>query len=456
MLLVNTTKRIGFLAIALCLTLSLTAQINSPYSRYGLGDLIPAQPAASRGMGGISAPFVDIQALNTSNPASYGSIGIVTYDLGVTIDTRTMRSVAPEGKYKSTAFIPAYLQIGVPINRTRHIGAVLGIRPVTNINYSLMTGGRNPNASNDSINVLYEGNGGLNEIFAGLGKKWGNFAVGFNAGYSFGKKDISTKVLPYNDSLTYYKGNSYSTTSFNSPFIDLGVQYEFPLSKIDDKENKTTTTYSLRIGANAKLQQKLNATSNITNETFEYTNSGDTMRVDSVYKTATAKGKIDIPVSYRAGVMFLKTYSNSYGMTATHWGIGAEYENTQWSKYSYFGVKDPSLVNSWVVRLGGQITPEPDPIRAHSFWGRSTYKAGFYAGQDYINADGNKTKVMAFTFGIGFDLRKPNYIQQYTKINTAFEFGKRGSNVNNVTENFFKFTVGLSLSDVWFIKRKYD
>jgi hypothetical protein len=41
-------------------------------------------------------------------------------------------------------------------------------------------------------------------------------------------------------------------------------------------------------------------------------------------------------------------------------------------------------------------------------------------------------------------------------INTAIEFGKRGSGVNNITENFIKFSLGLSLSDIWFIKRKYD
>ena len=82
---------------------------------------------------------------------------------------------------------------------------------------------------------------------------------------------------------------------------------------------------------------------------------------------------------------------------------------------------------------------------------------GYYTGKDYINADGNGYKVQAYTLGFSFNLRKfRSYDQQFTKINTAIEFGKRGTGVNNVTENFFKFSVGLSLSDIWFIKRKYD
>jgi hypothetical protein len=41
-------------------------------------------------------------------------------------------------------------------------------------------------------------------------------------------------------------------------------------------------------------------------------------------------------------------------------------------------------------------------------------------------------------------------------INTAFEFGQRGNNSNVIRENFFKISLGLTLSDVWFIKRKYE
>jgi hypothetical protein len=64
---------------------------------------------------------------------------------------------------------------------------------------------------------------------------------------------------------------------------------------------------------------------------------------------------------------------------------------------------------------------------------------------------------MAFTLGAGFPFRKfRSYDNQYTLLNWAFEFGKRGSKVNNITENFFRVSLGLSLSDLWFIKRKYD
>ena len=81
----------------------------------------------------------------------------------------------------------------------------------------------------------------------------------------------------------------------------------------------------------------------------------------------------------------------------------------------------------------------------------------FLYWQRLMNADGNEYKVRAVTFGFGFSLRRWNsYDKQSSIINTAIEFGKRGSSVNNITENFFRISLGLSLADLWFSRRKYD
>jgi len=61
------------------------------------------------------------------------------------------------------------------------------------------------------------------------------------------------------------------------------------------------------------------------------------------------------------------------------------------------------------------------------------------------------------TLGAGLPIRKWSmYDNQYTIINTTFEIGKRGNKNNNITESFFRFSLGLNLSDIWFKKRKYE
>ena len=47
----------GLILTLFIVTLSAEAQENSPYSRYGLGDMVPGQNIISRGMGGIAAGY---------------------------------------------------------------------------------------------------------------------------------------------------------------------------------------------------------------------------------------------------------------------------------------------------------------------------------------------------------------------------------------------------------------
>ena len=44
---------------------------NSPYSRFGIGDLLPQYFASQAGMGGQTAAYHDPYHVNLSNPASY-------------------------------------------------------------------------------------------------------------------------------------------------------------------------------------------------------------------------------------------------------------------------------------------------------------------------------------------------------------------------------------------------
>ena len=119
------------------------AQENSPYSRYGLGDLTPNHNIFSRGMGGVSAANVDYQGINFVNPASLGSIGITIFDIGVEADFRTLKSTNPVKKFTAANSLFSYLQLGVPLAtakmRKKNIGWGMnfGLRPVTKINYRI-------------------------------------------------------------------------------------------------------------------------------------------------------------------------------------------------------------------------------------------------------------------------------------------------------------------------------
>ena len=110
-------KRINVLAV-FCVSVCSLVQaqnINSPYSRYGLGDIVPGQNILTRGMGGIGTAYYDYQSVNFLNPASYGRLQTVTLDFGAEIDNLSIRSLNPVRKFSNASPIISYINVGIPL-----------------------------------------------------------------------------------------------------------------------------------------------------------------------------------------------------------------------------------------------------------------------------------------------------------------------------------------------------
>jgi hypothetical protein len=459
----TTIYRIGLLVLSsVFFTVTVFSQENSPFSRYGLGDLMPSQHILSRGMGGLSVAYADGQMVNFANPASFANTRIVTYDLGVSIDSRTLRSNSPVEKYNSANFSPVYLAVAMPLSAKKGLGISFGFKPLSRINYSVM---RNERLSNiDSIQTLFEGSGGLNQFYVGMGKQFfkkdkktgqkisNGLSIGFTTGYNFGRKETATKKAFINDTVAYHKSNYATTTSFGGAFITGGIQYAVLLDTSINKRKATIDRVYLTLGATAALGQNLYANQDFVKQTFDYNASGGEYKIDSVSSGTNLKGRINIPATYTAGFLVQKKSFDASGAYDI-WSFGAEYTTAKWSEYSFYNQKD-ATVDNWQLKVGGQWVPDPKNIR--NYFNRVTYRAGFNIGKDYVNADGNELKSYGITFGLGLPVRPARFSYQFTTVHTAIEFGRRGSAVNNITEGYFKLSVGLSLSDLWFIKRKYD
>jgi hypothetical protein len=422
------------------------SQENSPYSRYGIGNLSPRGNILNRGMGGISAGIADPATVNSINPASYSNLIYTTLDIGAEVDSRILKSDDPQGKFTSSNAIIPYLQLGIPLlsgnkkaqkNNTSW-GLNFGLRPVSKVNYNISGASRLNNI--DSVQTLYEGTGGVNEAFAGTGLRIKNFSFGVNAGYLFGNKDYSTRLIFLNDSVQYYKSNSATTTNFGGLFLNGGIQYVINLKNKDKARHDI-----IRLGAYGNLKHDYNATQNILRETFEYNSAtGNPDKIDSVYQKNDQKGKITLPATFGLGFSFENP----------HVLLGADFEMTNWDAYRFYGQKD-LVKNSWMFKAGIQYFPVT--TESKSYWNFVKYRAGIYFGPDYITA-GNKLPQYGVSLGAAFPLKlkRSFYETQYSVMNMAVEYGNRGNNNNNIKESILRISVGFSLSDVWFRRYKYD
>jgi hypothetical protein len=427
-------KKIRLLALMFlsCVSLATAQTENSPFSRYGLGNPVPFQNIINRGMGGFSAAYGDYQSVNFSNPASYSRLKATVLDIGVEVNTSTLKAIDPPRKFSSASPNISYVTIGIPLSRKRDWGLAFGLRPMSRVSYEIerrdfLTSG----TLGDSAQTIFQGDGGSQQVFGGMGFGIKNLKVGINFGYLFGSKNVRNALTFLSDSVLYYQSAHSTKTSYGGALINAGLQYTIKL--------KNTTR--LHVGAFGNLQQSLNASQDVIRETVISQENGP-VRVDSIYEQKDIGGKILYPSSFGFGLMLDRE---------AKWMIGADFTQTNWVDYRFYGEKD-FLQNSWQMHLGGQIIP--NAFNAKSYWNRVAYRAGFNLGADYVNVDGERP-TYSVSFGMGLPMRPPAYTKQFAVINLTLEYGKRGDKSNTIRENFFALALGLNLSDIWFQKRKY-
>lgn len=439
-------KRTFTIFSAILITNQLIAQENSPYSRYGVGDLVPNQNVANRGMGGFSAGYSDLQTINLVNPAALGNTGITIFDLGADVDIRNLKSNITPEKYKATNALISYLQVAFPIASQRMMrnnkfwGLSFGLRPVTRIGYKIETRQRLSNI--DSLHTLYEGSGGITQANVSTGLRIKNFSLGISSGYSFGNKDYSTQLNFINDSVVYYKSNTGTLTRFGGAFLNAGVQYDI----VNKKKGL------LRLGAYANFQQSLNARRDNIAQTINYDGNGGFYNIDTVSYTSDVKGKVVLPATYAAGFTFSPDSTNRLL-------IGADIEITTWENYRYYGQTD-AVQNIFTVRAGMQYRPAKANTPASNYWSFVKYRAGFYYGNDYVKLNNINRPNYGFSVGAGLpltSLQRLSYYREMVVLNTGIEVGSRGNRESqSLRENIVRFSIGLSMNAQWFRKPKYD
>lgn len=444
-----------FLAAALCSSIfsqSLHAQDNSPYSRYGIGNLYPRMNVINRGMGGVSAAYSDIFSINYNNPASYAGFQVfqeqrskkvssarVILDAAVSYDSRKLAEPNTTRSFTSNDILFSHVYVGVPIRK--NWGLAFGIRPLSRISYDILRAEQLHTPSGtliDSAFTEYSGSGGSFLPSIGTGFGTNNFRVGVNIGYLFGKKELITRRGFLSDTINYAASNHTTNTNYGGLFYTVGTQWLVDLSK----------KAVLRLGASGNWKQTINGSQDILRQTYTRNSTGQEVQVDSVFSQADSKGSVIYPGTYTAGFML----DLAPGQRTNGWNIGVDYAAGKWNDYRFFGAQD-LVQNNWELRFGAQITPSENALQNGKL---KSYRIGFFTGRDYIKV-GNDLPVYGFSLGLGLPLRNYSRLtNQASVLNFGLEYIKRGNDQNLIKEDLFRLSLGLNFTDFWFGKRKYD
>ena len=170
------------------------AQENSPYSRYGLGNIKSTENVANRGMGGISIADTNAQVSNPTNPATFAFLKLTSYQLAVEGTGVTIRNSSESNQTGS--LVLSYINIGLPV--TKHIGVSFGLMPQTRSRFEMQEIATISGISQVTYN--YYGGGGTQKVYLGAAYKFSDYSFGLSTGYLFGNVVNSTDAN-FTDSL---------------------------------------------------------------------------------------------------------------------------------------------------------------------------------------------------------------------------------------------------------------
>lgn len=423
-------NKVVFISILIFTQLTLIAQnnTNSPYTRFGYGELADRSFGAGRAMGGVGVGLRSSKQINPMNPASYSCMDSLTFLFDFGVSGQVSWFTDGVNNRKNVNGNVEYIAMQFPI--TRRLAVSLGVLPYSHVGYEF---GKAYSNVDSPYSETFVGSGSLSDAYGGvsfdLWKK--RLSVGANFSFLFGNITHERNLTFLNSSSGTNNVTQYKRLEVRDFKMNFGVQYTHPLSKDE----------SVTVGATFSPGQQLHAKS--------YNISGvGSNKYNMSLETDTVLGqRSDIPNSFGFGASYVKENRLT---------VAADFLFEDWKNCQYFGEKD-NFKNR--VRVGAGLEFIPNYI-ARSFFSRVRYRAGGHYSNSYLNVnmkDGNSYNRYGYNeYGASIGLGLP-LIDNRSFMNVSFEYVKvHPEHRSMIDEQYFRFTVNYTFNELWFFKRKVD
>ncbi|HJA85848.1 MAG TPA: hypothetical protein H9950_06610 [Candidatus Bacteroides avicola] len=393
---------------------------NSPYTRYGYGQLADPGSANSKAMGGVAYALRDKSQVNFANPASYSSVDSLTFifDGGISLQNTNFSN----GTTKLNARNSSFDYVTMQFRAAKWAGISLGLLPYANVGYNLSEFRENEESQTASSIVQYDGDGGIHLLYLGAGfKLWKNLSVGANVSYLWGGVTRTrTLSFPYDSEI--FASVVTSMVDVKSYKLDFGLQYTQDFGK----------KHALTLGVVFSPGHNLNATAT------EYRQTG-TDENATVSETDLPSG-FGIPTTWGGGLAYV------YDRRLT---LAADVMLQNWQDVSYLGEKNV-FCKRGKISLGAEFIPS---FFSRSFFGHVKYRAGFYYSRPYYKInDMRAAKEFGVTAGFGFPVPRTRSL-----VSVSAQYVRtKGTTASFLDENTLRLCIGITFNERWFFKNRVD
>lgn len=414
---------------------------NSPYSRFGLGELQSGSYVNNIALGGISnalqndstAPYY----INAYNPASLVTNRLTVFDFGISSNAIQLQTA--DQKYSSNKVALAYLALAFPV--TKWWGASFGLIPYSSVGYRI-NDVRDSLPNIGTVKYIYDGEGGINQLYFGNGFRIKNLFLGANASYMFGNLTYNSR-----DSFPQISGGATTgwlntkyvqSTRVSDFYLRFGMQYRVNFSR----------GWMMVLGATGSLKSNINSVQSLFAVSYR-SDAGVEVYRDTLIYDINERKSLTLPLMVGGGITIRK---------GDKWLVGADYSVQDWSSFSGLN-QNRILSNSNRLAFGVQYIPSKNAGVKESYVKKIHYRMGYRYSNSYLELRNTPLKDQAFTLGAGFPLRKVRVGETYSQsiLNFALEVGQFGTLQNQlILQRYVKAVFSFTLNDRWFIKRKYN
>jgi hypothetical protein len=409
------------LGVAACLSVTAQNSTNSPYTRFGYGELADRSFAAGRAMGGTGIGLRSGKQVNVLNPASYTAVDSLTFvfDFGVhaQLSWFTQGDIQQKNRNGNIEYMAMLFRLfpGLAVSA--------GLLPFSHVGYRFV-------GEEQAMGVTsFVGTGGVTEVYGGVAwEPWRKrLSFGVNGSFLFG--DIS-----------HQRNVSFSSSEalnvINTRYLEVravkweaGLMYTQPLGKF----------HRLTLGAVYTPAQTL------TPGVYEVRQVGS--GTEGAYtQTDTLGGNFGLPKAFGFGLSFVKENKLT---------INADARFEKWGDVLF----DQDKLRDR-MRIGFGLEYIPDAV-GRSFFQRVKYRIGGHYANSYAQADLGELGTHGYReygagIGLGLPIRTGYGVDDHRSvINLAIQYVQvRPEFKGLVAEDYLRFSLNFTFNEMWFYKLK--
>lgn len=468
-------KKSSWIIVGILFSLCAQAQDqdgNSPYSRFGIGDMNITGITRYIGMASTGVANPDSSLINNINPAFIGNNHFTTFEAGLVGNYNMLTEGSNKQNLGNVRFNDVAMSFPIIHGQKKKVNwsMSLGYKPYSVVNYASRS---LVDISGDSTTatVEYAGTGGVNKLHFSNGFNiCENFFLGLESSFLFGaiNRSVASQITGETDVSVYNERVSHKGLKFKAGLGYRGLlkgYYVLGPVAYKDKNNDSIITYEklkeediyINGGLVVDFGKDIGAKSL---STIEVQNRfGQVLSTDTI--TNQTDGSVSLPLGISGGISLeriVKKYK--YGAVdkndqekTRRWLYNLDLSFYNWESYQNFSDVG-GLNNSYSMAIGIEYTPN---YASDNLYKTQSYQIGLRYTKLPYTVNGTDINDIGMTFGVSLPV-SISYGPTVSRINVAVETGIRGQNSDGLIQQVYinghvSFTIN---TKTWFRRRKIN